>query len=163
MPLTAALSYSDGITGTNSQKDIGGLDVSEASEVYEYEHKIYSPIDLNTGAVQGSRVHGKLRITKPVDTATAPLYQALCQGDSLDEFVLHFFRVNDADGGLEEYWTITMTNVKVASIEPGLPNVKDERLLNVPLMEDVELLYESIEWKHSDGFEYEDVWSISAA
>lgn len=162
MPLTAALSYSDGITGTNSMAEIGGVDTSETSEVYEYEHKVYSPIDLNTGAVQGSRVHGALKITKPVDTATAPLYQALCQGQTMEEFVLHFFRVNAVDGTVEEYWTITMTNVKVASIQPGLPNVKDEALLNIPLMEDVEFLYEKITWMHTDGFEYEDTWAAPA-
>lgn len=161
MPLTAALTYSDGITGTNSHSEIGGLDVSEASEVYEYEHKVYSPIDLNTGAIQGSRVHGPLKVTKPVDNATAPLYQALCHAQILEEVVLHFFRASLAgDGTVEEYWTITMTNVKVASIYPKLPNVKDEELLNIPLMEDVEFLYETIAWKHEPAaLEFEDVWA----
>lgn len=162
MPLTAALSYSDGITGTNSMAEIGGVDTSEASEVYEYDHRIYSPIDLNTGAVQGARVHGALKITKPVDTATAPLYQALCTGQTLQEFLLHFFKVSPEDGTVVEYWTIKMTNVKVASISPQLPNVKDEDLLNIPLMEDVEFLYEKITWTHADGFEFEDIWTEPA-
>ncbi len=163
MALTAAISYSDGIKGTNSMSEVGGVDTSEASEVYEYTHKLYSPIDLNTGAVQGSRVHGALSVTKPVDTATAPLYQALCQGQTMEEFVLHFFRVNPADGAVEEFWTITMTNVKVAKMTPSLPNVKDEATLNIPLMENVEFLYEKILWTHTEGFEFEDVWTNPAA
>ena len=160
MPLVAALSYSNDIKGTNSRADIAGEDTSEMSEVYEYEHKIYAPIDLNTGTVQGARVHGALGVTKPVDTATAPLYQALCWAETLDELILHFFRVDPSGGGtLEEFWTITMEGVKVASVRPHLPNVKDESLLNVPLMEDVEFLFNKITCTHVEGFELTDEWS----
>ena len=157
MAQIAHLEYSDGITGTNSFSEIGELDVSEMSEVYEYSHEIYSPIDLNIGQVQGARVHKPLTIKKPVDTASAPLLQAACIGQTLEQFVLHFFRVS-TDGTLEEYWTITMENVKVAAYRPILPNVKDESLLNVPVMEEVEFLYQQITWSHSEGFEYLDEW-----
>jgi len=118
---------------------------------------MYSPIDLNIGAVQGARVHHLLSVTKPVDAATAPLYQALCLSETKDEFVLHFFRA-DPSGVALEYWTIMMTGVKVAAIRPILPNVKDEELLPVPLMEEVQFLYQEITWTHSDGYEFLDVW-----
>ena len=65
------------------------------------------------------------------------------------------YRINDA--GIEvEYFNITLENVKITKISPVL----------FPLgiaskhMEEIEIRYESIEWKYTDGnILYKDSWN----
>lgn len=67
------------------------------------------------------------------------------------------YRINDA--GIEvEYFNITLENVKITKISPVL----------FPLgiagkhMEEIEIRYESIEWKYTDGnILYKDSWNES--
>ena len=80
MALEAALYYPKGIVGSNTK---GGRD--ESSAVIEFEHEVYSPTDDQRGIVSGARVHGNVILTKEIDTASPSLYQACCNGETLDE------------------------------------------------------------------------------
>lgn len=153
MPLEAALRYSDGITGTNPITAR-----ADSSEVIEFEHQVHSPVDAQSGAVRGSRVHGTAKVTKPVDTASPPLKQALCTGQTLEELAVDFYRITP-EGATEVFYTITMSNVKVVSVKATLPSTKDEETATLPFLEHVEFLYERINWTHADGFEFEDSWA----
>lgn len=153
MPLEAALRYSDGITGNNPITAR-----ADSSEVIMFSHTVASPVDTQTGAVRGSRIHGMAAVTKPVDTASPPLKQALCTGQTLEEIAIDFYRITP-EGATEVFYTITMTNVKVATIQVSLPNTKEEDSATLPFLETVEFLYEKINWTHADGFEFEDSWA----
>ena len=120
MALEGALYYSNDIVGSNTK---GGRD--DSSAVIEFNHKVYSPTDAQRGIVSGARVHGAVEVIKEIDTASANMYKACCNGETLDELKIEWYRINKT-GQEEAYFTHTLTNVKVASVEQILPNTKDK-------------------------------------
>jgi type VI protein secretion system component Hcp len=48
--------------------------------------------------------------------------------------------------------------VKVAEVKALLPNTKDPAKERLTHLEAVKLMYEQIEWKHEEGYEYLDSW-----
>lgn len=153
MALECSITYSDGISGSNTKKGR-----EKSSVVIEFKHKVYSPIDTQRGIVSGARVHGAVEVVKEIDTATASLCQAMCQGQTLSQLVIHWFRITPK-GTEEEYFTHTLTNVKVAAVQIYLPNTKDPALERQTHLEKLDLLYEQIQWTHVEGFEFIDSWS----
>lgn len=156
MPVPAALYYSNGIKGANP---IRGRE--DSSEVVELNHRLYMPLDQHRGTVSGKRVHEPVTLTKEIDTASPLLYQACAEGKTLDELSVEFYRINPQ--GMEElYYTITMKGVKVASVQAVLPNTKSPDKERLTHLEEVQLMYERIEWKHEEGYEYMDAWADNA-
>lgn len=155
MALEGALYYSNDIVGSNTK---GGRDTSSA--VIEFDHQVYSPTDAQRGIVSGARVHGAVEVLKEIDTASANLYKACCNGETLDELKVEWYRINPT-GQEELYFTHTLTNVKVASVEQILPNTKDKAKEQYRHLERLKLLYEKINWKHEEGYEYEDAWTAA--
>jgi type VI secretion system secreted protein Hcp len=155
MALEAALYYSNDIVGANTK---GGRDGSSA--VIEFEHEVYSPTDTQRGIVSGARVHGNVILTKEIDPASANLYKACCNGETLDELKIEWYRINPT-GQEEVYFTHTLSNVKVAAVEQILPNTKDPSKEQYRHLERLKLLYEKINWKHEEGYEYEDAWTAA--
>lgn len=153
MPLESAIYYSDGIVGSNTKAGR-----ADSSVVVEFSHEVYSPVDTQMGTISGARVHGAAVVMKEVDAATAPLYQACCTGQTLEELRVEWFRINP-QGQEELYFTHTLSNVKVASVEILLPNTKDPSREQYRHLEKLQLLYEKMNWKHEDGYEYEDSWA----
>ncbi len=152
MALEGALYYSNDIVGSNEK---GGRDGSSA--VIEFDHEVYSPTDTQRGIVSGARVHGNVVLTKEIDTASAILYQACCNGQTLDELKVEWYRINPM-GQEELYFTHTLSGVKVAAVEQILPNTKDPSKEHFRHLERLKLLYERINWKHEEGYEFEDAW-----
>ena len=156
MALEGALYYSDGIVGGNKKKGR-----ADTSVVVEFDHEVYSPIDTQRGTVSGARVHKELVVVKEIDPASASLYQACATGQTLDELKVTWYRINP-QGGEEPYFSHTLSNVKVASVQQILPNTKDPSKEQLTHLERVRLLYERIAWKHEDGYEFEDSWAEPA-
>ena len=94
MALEAALYYSNDIVGSNTK---GGRDASSA--VIEFEHEVYSPTDDQRGIVSGARVHGNVVVTKEIDTASANMYKACCNGETLDERKSEGYRSSPTGSG----------------------------------------------------------------
>jgi type VI secretion system secreted protein Hcp len=152
MPVPAALYYSNGITGSNPIKGREG-----SSEVIEFDHTLRIPLDQHMGTISGKRVHAPVKVTKTIDTATPMLYQACAEGKTIDELSIEWYRINDQ--GIEElYFTHTLKKVKVSEVKAVLPNTKDPSLERLTHLEEVSLMYERIEWKHEEGYEYMDAW-----
>lgn len=153
MPLECAMTFSNDIVGSNTK---GGR--ANTSAVIEFEHEVYSPVDEQEGSVSGARVHKAAHVTKEIDTASPSLFQACCTGQTLDEIKIDFYKITPA-GKEEIYYTITMNGVKVASVKEVLPNTKDPAKEKLTHLEEVRFLYEKINWKHADGYEFEDSWA----
>ncbi len=156
MALEGALYYSDGIKGANTK---GGREGSSA--VIEFHHQVYSPIDTQMGRVSGARVHGAVEVIKEIDTASVNMYKACCTGETLDELKIEWYRI--VDGRETLYFTHTLTNVKVAAVEQILPNTKEPSKEQYVHLERLKLLYEKINWRHEEGYEFEDAWAEVAA
>lgn len=153
MPVPASLFYSNGIKGDNPIKGR-----EDSSEVIEFEHNLRIPIDEHMGTVSGKRVHAPVTLTKTIDSATPMLYQACAEGKTLDELTIEWYRINDQ--GVEElYFTHTLKKVKVAEVKAVLPNTKDPSQERLTHLEEVQLMYESIEWNHVQAsLQYKDGW-----
>lgn len=156
MPLECALFYSDGIKGSNTK---AGRE--DSSVVVEFSHKVYSPTDEQRGIFTGTRVHGSVDLIKEMDIATPMLYQACCDGKTLEQLHIEWYEIKP-QGAEELYFTHTLKGVKIAAVEDILPNTKDPTQERKRHLERLKLMYEEIEWKHEEGYEFADGWKVPA-
>lgn len=157
MPLECALFYSNGIKGSNTKAGR-----NDSSVVIQFNHRVYSPTDDQRGIFTGTRVHAPAELVKEMDIATPLLYKACCDGETLDELQVRWYEIDPTVGNEVLYFTHTLKNVKVASVEDILPNTKTPAQETLRHLERVRLMYEEIEWKHEEGYEFADGWRVPA-
>ncbi|MGK0702808.1 Hcp family type VI secretion system effector [Yokenella regensburgei] len=124
-------------------------------ELHSVNHNLRIPADTQTGRLTGTRVHSPLVMQKEFDQTTPLLLRALCEGRTLKSATIKMYHILDA--GIEhEYFNIIMENIKITSITPNL----HPSGMSSTHFEDIELRYESITWKHTDGnILYKDSWN----
>lgn len=126
-----------------------------STELKSFNHSVWIPTDHNTGKLTGTRLHVPIRFEKEIDRLTPYLFRAVCQGRVLKEAVIKMYKINEA--GIEvEYFNIILENVKITQISPVLFPVG----IASKHMKEVEIRYESIEWKYTDGnIMFKDSWN----
>ena len=133
------------ITG-QSQGDIKGSVTTkgheDSIEVYSYTHSIVVPRDPATGQATGKRQHKPLTITKPLDKSTPLLYHALTTSETLREWKLDFFRIQNT-GTLELFFTIELSNALITDIT--------SRGSIYGSTESISFVYQKITWIWADG------------
>ena len=149
MALTAYLR----VVGTK-QGEIKGSVTQKGREgriaVIAMSHEFLSPRDASTGMAAGKRQHKPLSITKEIDRASTGLRTMLIGNEAAKEWELQFFR--QAPTGQEtQYFTVRLTNAGIASIEMTMPNNKRSDLAGLETYEEVEFVYQRIEWTWVDG------------
>ena len=94
-----------------------------------------------------------------LDSHVPPLlYQAVVRGQTLAGAVLRWYRTTEA-GNEENYFTMSMKDVKIASISPKLLNIKEQQFAHRNHFEIVEFRYGEISWNYHDGnLLFADVW-----
>jgi type VI secretion system secreted protein Hcp len=150
-------------------KDEGGADIRGSSQVFgrigsievlSLAHGIHAPADQQTGRLMGGRCHRPLTIEKEIDKASPLLYRAVAKGMPLQSAELKWYRINEA-GDEEEYFNMLMRNVKVVSVSPRVPNIKDHANSGRNHFEVVEFMYEEIQWNYLDGnIAFKDGWNM---
>jgi len=138
MPLECAIFFGD-FEGGNTKAGREG-----SSVVTQLEHKIYRPVDDQTGEVRGTRVHGAVKVLKELDKATPEINNRLTTGKQLGKVEIKWFRVNPEEGIEEHYFTHTLERVKVASQTVICPDTKDPQAEKQPHGEWIEILYEKM-------------------
>jgi type VI secretion system secreted protein Hcp len=139
----------------------GGSEVSgrEGSiEVLSVTHGLDAPVDHHTGRLMGMHSHRPMMIEKEIDRSSPLLYQSIVRGQTLRSAVLRWYRTSEA--GIEEnYFTMSMKDVKVASISPKLMNIKEHQHAHRNHFEIVEFRYGEITWNYHDGnLLFADTW-----
>jgi len=157
MPVPGYVEFKDseGSLIPGSVKVAGRKDMCE---VMEFDHNVRIPTDQQSGDLTGVRQHRPVTLVKPYDTASPLLFDALCNGETLNEVKVHWYRINES-GKEEEYFTHTLKKAKVADMTSFMPNTKDPKKEQFTHMEKVSILYRKITWKHKDNFEYTDSWT----
>lgn len=124
-------------------------------ELKSYSHAINIPVDPHYGKLTGTRVHRPIVIVKEFDQTTPLLYRAICEGRTLKKGVIKMYRI--LDSGVEsEYFNIILENVKLTTVSPYLSPTG----LSSTHLETLELRYEAITWKYTDGnIIYRDSWN----
>lgn len=148
-------------------KDDGGADIKGSSsvqgregsiEVIGFGHGLHLPIDPNVGKITGVRSHAPMVIEKEFDAASPYLYKAVAKGQTFKSAELRWYRINDA-GKEEEYFIMLMENVKVASVNPGMANIKLTGTSQLNHVESISLMYGRITWHYKDGnIKFTDDW-----
>ncbi len=137
----------------------GGVDVAKreySMEVKGFHHNLMIPTDNATGKVTGTRIHSPMLIVKDFDISSPYLYKAVATGQNLQSAEIKWYRINHA-GFEEEYFNMLLECVRIVSISPAMATGDNP---NENHMETVELRYEKITWKHSDGnIIYNDAWN----
>jgi type VI secretion system secreted protein Hcp len=164
MALDAHLFYTDanGIKGENTVTEVGGVDVSDTSEVMQVIHSVESPRDRASGMATGRRFHQPMRLLKRIDKATPMLFDALVRNQVQPKLELKWFRPNPTDGTTQHFYTITIEDARVSKIETVLRETRDPDTANYPPLEWVEFAYRKITWTFVDGgIEASDDWETS--
>lgn len=116
-----------------------------------FAYGVQSPRDPATGQPTGRRVHKPIRFIKEWGAASPQILTALFNGETLTNVLFEFRRTN-AQGALEIFYTIQLTNAAVASVneqvdatrQPGQP-------LDDKNFDSVELVFESITFTFVPG------------
>lgn len=128
-------------------------------EVMEFDHNVRIPTDQQSGDLTGVRQHQPATIVKPYDKASPLLFDALCNGESLQEVIIHWYKI-DKTGSEVEYFTHTLEEAKISDMQSFMPNTKDPTKEQFTHMEKVSILYGKITWLYQDGnVEYTDSWT----
>lgn len=126
-----------------------------SNEIKSLSHHMTIPTDSNTGKLTGTRIHTPILIQKEFDRVTPLLYRAISRGYLLKSAEIKMYQIVDS-GREVEYFNIYMENVKITGITPSLhPGSGTGTHL-----ENIELRYESIQWKYVDGnIVFKDSWN----
>ena len=93
---------------------------------------------------------------KSFDRASPKLYQALISGERMTRASIKWYRVNNR-GAEEHYFTVTLFNARIVSIESIMLNCLDPSSQPPGHHEHIMFLYERIVWKwEADNVEAED-------
>ena len=127
-------------------------------EVLGFNHEVYMPTDRKDGSATGTRVHNNLVLVKNYDKASPLLYQYLCNGKIIGSAILKWFEI-DENGVEKEYFNHELTDARITSIRPYMPDVDNPSNEQYKHMEEVSFRYEKIRWAFLDGnVEFTDSW-----
>ncbi len=133
------------------------------AEVLAFDYDVSIPSDKNTGALTAVRKHNAALITKTIDAASPDLFDACCRGKTLQSMKIDWYRINDK-GEEENYYTHTLTGVKITKVRHFMLNVKDPEFDQYGHQEEVQVRFQKIEMNHPDGnLKATDSWTESRA
>jgi len=139
----------------------GSVDVAgreNSVEVLAFDHEVRIPTDTDTGKLTGTRKHESIRIVKAFDASSPYLYKAVCEGQSLKEIEIKWYRIDDT-GTETEYFNHKLEGVKICSVKPQMHNVKDPAKERYVHLEEVQIRYQKITWTYIDGnLTFSDSW-----
>lgn len=124
-------------------------------ELKSFAHHITIPVDPAWGKLTCTRVHSPITIVKEFDQTTPVLYRAICEGRILKNGTIKMYRIVES-GSEVEYFNILLEGIKLTTVSPYLaPNG-----LSSTHLETLELRYQAITWKYTDGnIIYRDEWN----
>jgi type VI secretion system secreted protein Hcp len=147
-------------SGSPIEGSVSVVGREKSVEILEFEHEVRTPTDSDTGKLTGTRKHEAIRFLKAIDASSPYLYKAVCEGQTLKEVEIKWYRIDDA-GTETEYFSHKLEGVKVCSVHPVMHNVKDPAKERFEHMEEVQLRYQKITWTYADGnLQACDSWDV---
>ena len=136
--------------------------------VHAVSHSVVSPRDPASGLPTGKRMHKPFLITKDVDKSSPLLWTALASNENLTAWTLNFWAAAPAataGAGIEkQYYSITLVNANIASIDERMYDNGDPSLAGLPFREEVAFTYQKITWTWTDGsITASDTWEAAVA
>jgi len=149
-----------------NQKEILGestqtsLDREGSIECLSFTHEIKTAREATSGLASGRRQYEPLRVTKRIDASSPLLLKAMVENQRIDGDFL-FFRPSPAgDGKTQQFYTITITNGRIAGMKQISEDTLSPAASVCPPLEEVAFVFETISWTYmSSGVTHEDSWS----
>ncbi|WP_164019425.1 type VI secretion system tube protein TssD [Pyxidicoccus trucidator] len=144
------------ITGESTQTSLGRADSIEC--VY-YDQKVFTAREAGSGLATGRRQYEGITFRKRIDKASPLLMKALCENQVI-EATFKFFRPNPTgDGTTEQFYTTSIKKARVNSIKQYVPDSFVPASTNLPPMEEITLVFHTINWTITNGgVTHEDTW-----
>ena len=111
------------------------------SLVFEFNHKVYLPYDVETNTVQGSRRLSAYSLTKEIDNVTPILFQYCCEGTTLPKVTIILYKIKEASE--VPYFNFVLEQARITSVKTIMPTTKKKDNENVGHLEQVEILCET--------------------
>ncbi len=122
--------------------------------IYEFDHEIYLPFDLETNKVQGSRRIKSISITKDIDNLTPTLAQYLCEGAQLPKVVIVLYKIKEGASSEVPYFNFTLETAKIVQVNTLMPSTKKKENENVGHLEKVKFLGTTFTWNFEPSDEF---------
>lgn len=124
-----------------------------------YSHEIVSPSDPASGLPTGKRQHQPFRIVKLLNQGSPLLMQAMTTSENLTSVVVDVW-VTGGGGFETKLMTYKLTNARIISLRPWMPNRSDVSAQSYPPSEEIAFAYQNIEVTfQSTGATASDDWS----
>lgn len=142
------------ITGT-SQGEIKGDVRQEGREDtirgYAFTNATTIPRHVDTGQPSGTRTHHPVNFSKHVDEASPLLWQAMTTGETLEEVIFDFYKI-DANGENKNYYSVTLRNAIIVEMRTSLEDTSTATGTQAEdIREYIDITYQEIVWEHKDA------------
>lgn len=112
--------------------------------VTEATHEIKQPYDPATGLPNGNAQNGTFVVRKEVDMATVPLRSILANNELLSSVEIAFMS-RGPQGPVNNY-SVKLMNARLVSMRTELPDVTDPEGSKAEMRDELQFVYERIEW-----------------
>lgn len=154
------------MTATGKSQGLIRGEVTQRGREYQhsllaYSHEIVTPRDAASGLPSGKRQHQPFRIVKLINQGSPRLMTAMTSNELLSTVVVDVWSPT-ATGAETKMLSYTLTNARIVSLRPWMPNRSDAAAVNYPPAEEIAFVYESIKVTfHNGGIESVDGWNGS--
>lgn len=130
----------------------------ESHRLLAYSHEIVVPYDPALGQSTGKRRHHPFRVVKLINRASPVLLQVLASNERLTTVTIDMW-VPSLAGKEVHIFTYELTNARLVSLRPWMPNRSDPAAAGYPPAEELAFTYEKIKVTFEDGgIVGEDTW-----
>jgi type VI secretion system secreted protein Hcp len=148
--------------GTDIKGDstIESMDRKDSIECLSFSDSVRTAREASSGMATGDRTYGPITITKRIDKSSPLLAKALCNNEVI-EGDFKFYRPSPTgDGTTEQFYTITIQEGRISSINRISPDVTNPASATDPAKETVSFVAGYYRWTYEpDGVEHIDHWS----
>lgn len=146
-------------TKIDGDSSIASLDREDTIECLQFRDSVRTAREAANGMATGMRSYEPIWLVKRIDKSSPLLAKALSQNEVIEgEF--RFYRPNLGSGATEHFFTIQISEGRIASIRRRSPDASDPTTLAEPPTEEVAIIFGRIIWTYEPyGIEHEDHWS----
>lgn len=141
--------------GASIQGEVARKGLENSIEVLSYEQGVHTARDATSGMATGRRQYEPIKIVKRIDRSSPLLLKAMTQ-NQIVEGAFRFYRPGPG-GALQQFYTVEITQGRVASVKQTSPDVMSPESQRLPALEEVTFVFNSIRWTITEGgIQHED-------
>jgi type VI secretion system secreted protein Hcp len=127
---------------------------SMGSLIYEFDHEVYLPFDMETNKVQGSRRLKAISITKDIDKLTPTIAQYCCEGATLPKVTVVLYKIPEDSPSEVPYFNFTLEEARIVQVNTLMPTTKKKENENVGHLEIIKFLGKKFTWNYEPGGDF---------